>query len=192
MLQAQQAAEPTKRGSYTKFRRQRSGNEQQNTAWLPQYTLLMLRLGTNKRGVANSNPRSAKIISAKLCASPIRENFAPRKYSAIRYGACTAKVIPYSTVFSRRKFFTDWAYANVRRNNFRESIIIAVSPPICSFQTSAEHKLPSLYLCLLLWGTLRVQASVCGLPCSLVRGFQDGPHLLVSKRNSCQWHLLRK
>ncbi len=40
LLQAQQVAEPTKRGLYTKLRRQRSGNEQQNTAWLPQYTLL--------------------------------------------------------------------------------------------------------------------------------------------------------
>ncbi len=48
-----------KRGSYTKFRRQRSGNEQQNTAWLPQYTLLMLRLGTNKWAwlAAIHNPR---------------------------------------------------------------------------------------------------------------------------------------
>ncbi len=40
--------------------------------------------GHEQMGVANSNPRSSKIISAKLCASSIRENFAPRKYSAIR------------------------------------------------------------------------------------------------------------
>ncbi len=29
-----------------------------------------------------------------------------------------------------------------------------------------------------------------GSPCLLVRGFQEGPHLLISRSDSCRWHLL--
>ena len=41
--------------------------------------------GRIRLGVANQNPQSAKIISAKFCKRPIRENFVPRKFGAIRY-----------------------------------------------------------------------------------------------------------
>ena len=34
--------------------------------------------------IANQNPQSAKIISAKFCKRPICENFVPRKFGAIR------------------------------------------------------------------------------------------------------------
>ncbi len=56
-----------------------------------------------------------------------REFQAPTGTCSGDYGACTAKVIPYSTVFSRCKVFVDWAYAKFHGNKFRESIIIAVS-----------------------------------------------------------------
>ena len=39
-------------------------------------------------GVVSWNLRSAKFISAKICKWPIRENFVPRKFGAIRYGFC--------------------------------------------------------------------------------------------------------
>ena len=37
-----------------------------------------------KLGAANENPWSAKFISAKICKKPIRENFVPQKFGAIR------------------------------------------------------------------------------------------------------------
>ena len=56
--------------------------------------------GRIRLGVANQNPQSAKIISAKFCERPIRENFVPRKFGAIRYVCLqafsprTVKVLP--------------------------------------------------------------------------------------------------
>ena len=44
-----------------------------------------VRGGRIRLGVANQNPQSAKIISAKFCKRPIREIFVPRKFGAIRY-----------------------------------------------------------------------------------------------------------
>ncbi len=95
LLQAQQAAEPQKEArtqSSPRSRRQRSGNEQQNSSAILCARALRNLIwelkkwsGREQMGVANSNPRSAKIIFAKLCASPILEKFAPRKYSAIQY-----------------------------------------------------------------------------------------------------------
>ena len=41
--------------------------------------------GCIRLGVANQNPQSAKISSAKFCKRPIRKNFVPRKFGAIRY-----------------------------------------------------------------------------------------------------------
>ena len=51
--------------------------------------------GRIRLGVANQNPQSAKIISAKFCKRTIRKNFVPRKFGAIMVANRLLHTAPY-------------------------------------------------------------------------------------------------